>query len=57
MIICGNVNGDLPARRGIGWLGKLGEVPNPKSLFPDSVFVSTPHPYFWAPFILVGEEK
>ena len=56
-MISGNGNGDLPARRGIDWMGKLGEVPNPKSLSPNSVFVSTSHPYFWAPFILVGEEK
>jgi len=44
-----------------GGLGKLGEVPERRALAPDSVSspvsVSTSHPYFWAPFILVGEGK
>jgi CHAT domain-containing protein/Tfp pilus assembly protein PilF len=62
-LIRGNINSDLLARRGIGGIGKLGEVPNSKSLFPDSISVSAPvsvstsHPFFWAPFILVGEGK
>lgn len=64
-LIRGNVNSDLLARRGIGGVGKLGEVPTPKpaaqSQSPDAgspaVSISTSHPYFWAPFILVGEGK
>jgi len=56
-LIRGNVNSDLLARRGIGGIGKLGEVPAGRSLSPDSISVSTSHPFFWAPFILVGEGK
>jgi CHAT domain-containing protein len=56
-LIRGNVNSDLLARRGIGGVGKLGETPALKSLSQDSISVSTSHPYFWAPFILVGEGK
>ena len=61
-LIRGNINSDLLARRGIGGVGKLGEVPAPKTS-PDSISnsplesISTSHPYFWAPFILVGEGK
>ena len=59
-LIRGNVNSDLLARRGIGGVGKLGEVPAVKpssESIPSSPLasVSTSHPYFWAPFILVGE--
>ena len=63
-LIHGNVNSELLARRGIGGIGKLGESPNAISSAPSaersapgSVSVSTSHPYFWAPFILVGEGK
>ena len=56
-LIRGNVNSDLLARRGIGGIGKLGEVPGPKAPSQDSVSISTSHPFFWAPFILVGEGK
>jgi CHAT domain-containing protein len=60
-LIRGNVNSDLLARRGIGGVGKLGEVPAAKpsdqSLSQDPVSISTSHPFFWAPFILVGEGK
>jgi CHAT domain-containing protein len=68
-LIKGNVNSELLARRGIGGVGKLGEnpssmlqtpssmLPAPSSELPASVAVSTSHPYFWAPFILVGEGK
>ena len=58
-LIRGNVNSDLLARRGIGGVGKLGEVPAAKSPAQESVAtsISTSHPYFWAPFILVGEGK
>ena len=57
-LIKGNVNSDLLARRGIGGVGKLGETPSSTllQLLPAPV-VSTSHPYFWAPFILVGEGK
>jgi CHAT domain-containing protein len=56
-LIRGNINSDLLARRGIGGIGKLGEVPAPKSPSQDSnpIAISTSHPFFWAPFILVGE--
>jgi CHAT domain-containing protein len=43
---------DLLTRRGVESVG-----PNPQSLPPDPVSVSTSHPYFWAPFILVGDGK
>lgn len=51
-LIRGNINSDLLARRGIGGVGKLGEVAAPN--FPsqdsttNSISVSTSHPYFWA---------
>jgi len=44
-----------------GGLGKHGGVPEGRALAPNSVsspvFVSLSHPYFWAPFILVGDGK
>lgn len=54
-LIRGNVNSDLLARRGIGGVGRLGEIPGSK--LPAQHSVSTAHPYFWAPFILVGDGK
>jgi CHAT domain-containing protein len=56
-LIRGNVNTDLLARRGIGGVGKLGETPSAMHSAPSPVSVSTSHPYFWAPFILVGDGK
>ena len=58
-LIHGSVNSDLLARRGIGGVGKLGETPAAKAPAQDSasMSISTSHPYFWAPFILVGEGK
>ena len=60
-LIRGQASSDLLARRGVGGIGKLGEVPEAKSDSPGSVpvsiSVSTSHPYFWAPFILVGDGK
>jgi CHAT domain-containing protein len=58
-LIRGEARSDLLARRGIGGVGKLGEtpIPNPQSLTPVSDSVATSHPYFWAPFILVGDGK
>lgn len=50
---------DLLARRGVGGIGKLGEIPKakPQSPPPVSASVPTSHPFFWAPFILVGDGK
>ena len=58
-LIRGTVNSELLVRRGIGGIGKLGEVPAPKSPSQDStpIAISTSHPFFWAQFILVGEGK
>ncbi len=56
-LIRGNVNSDLLARRGIGGVGKLGDTPSAEHSAPSATSVSTSHPYFWAPFILVGEGK
>jgi CHAT domain-containing protein len=56
-LIRGNFNSELLARRGIGGVGKLGETPTSSSPPSDSFSVSTSHPYFWAPFILVGDAK
>jgi CHAT domain-containing protein len=60
-LIRGQVSSDLLARRGLDIVSKVGEAPQAK---PDSAVpgagshgVSTAHPYFWAPFILVGEGK
>ncbi len=55
-LIRGEGRSDLLARRGVGGIGKLGEVP-PAGKSPVSISVSTSHPYFWAPFILVGDGK
>ena len=58
-LIRGQADSDFLARRGIGGVGKLGEVPAPNSQSPtpNPISVSTSHPYFWAPFILVGDGK
>jgi len=61
-LIRGNIRSDLLARRGIGGIGKLGETPSPalpveSSQLQAAGSVSTSHPYFWAPFILVGDGK
>jgi CHAT domain-containing protein len=63
-LIRGNIKSELLARRGIGGVGRLGETPtshlpasNSELPAPSSISVSTSHPYFWAPFILVGEGK
>lgn len=54
-LIRGNINSDLLARKDMGGAGKLGETPSVQLPAPSSV--TTSHPYFWAPFILVGEGK
>ena len=56
-MIRGNVSSDLLARRGVGGIGKLGETRGPVLHAPSSATISTSHPYFWAPFILVGDGK
>jgi len=37
--------------------GKLGDVPQTIAQSPAPLSVSTSHPYFWAPFILVGDGR
>jgi CHAT domain-containing protein len=56
-LIRGDAASGLLARRGIGGVGKLGEVPEAKAITSEPLSVSTSHPYFWAPFILVGDGK
>jgi len=60
-LIRGGVSSDLLVRRGVGGVAKLGETPQSKFQPSGSVSVpvsiSTSHPYFWAPFILVGDGK
>jgi CHAT domain-containing protein len=56
-LIRGEGRSDLLARRGVGGIGKLGETPRSQSPSQDSISISTSHPYFWAPFILVGDGK
>jgi CHAT domain-containing protein len=54
-MIRGEVGSKLLAQRGVGGLGKLGETAEAPSLTHNSIPVS--HPYFWAPFVLVGDGK
>jgi CHAT domain-containing protein len=56
-LIRGSGQSELLARRGIGGIGKLGETPNAALPAPSSLSISTSHPYFWAPFVLVGDGK
>jgi CHAT domain-containing protein len=56
-LIRGEGRSDLLARRGVGGIGKLGEAPESRSPSENSISISTSHPYFWAPFILVGDGK
>jgi CHAT domain-containing protein len=56
-LIRGEGRSDLIAKRGVGGIGKLGETPEAQSPSEDPISVSTSHPYFWAPFILVGDGK
>src|SRR5215470_12295217 len=56
-LIRGTGRSDLLARRGVGGIGKLGETPEPQPKSEASSSISTSHPYFWAPFILVGDGK
>jgi len=52
-MIRGKVDAQLLAQRGVGGVGKLGKAPGARS----SNSVTIAHPYFWAPFILVGDGK
>jgi CHAT domain-containing protein len=54
-MIRGKVSGELLAQRGVGGIGKLGQTLAARSPSKNSMSVS--HPYFWAPFILVGDGK
>lgn len=56
-LIRGQANSDLLVRRGVGGIGKLGEVPEARPTSTENLTISTSHPYFWAPFILVGDGK
>jgi CHAT domain-containing protein len=56
-LIGGEGRSDMLARRGVGGVGKLGETPSAPLSAPSSNSVSTSYPYFWAPFILVGDGK
>ena len=56
-VIRGRLNREPLAMRGVGGIGKLGETPPLRSQSQNAVSVSTYHPYFWAPFILVGDGK
>jgi CHAT domain-containing protein len=55
--IRGSGQSELLARRGVGGIGKLGETPSSPRPAPTSPSISTSHPYFWAPFVLVGDGK
>jgi CHAT domain-containing protein len=54
-LIRGEVKSELLAKRGVGGVAKLGDTPSAAPSAPGSV--PTSHPYFWAPFILVGDGK
>jgi CHAT domain-containing protein len=54
-MIRGKVSSELLAQRGVRGVGKLGQAPSSKLTAPGSH--ATLHPYFWAPFILVGDGK
>ena len=54
-LIRGEGRSDLLVKRGVGGIGKLGETPEAQPASQGPISVSTSHPYFWAPFILVGD--
>jgi CHAT domain-containing protein len=56
-LIRGEGRSDMLARRGVGGIGKLGETTKSESASQGPISISTSHPYFWAPFILVGDGK
>ena len=53
VMIRGKADNGLVAQRGVGGIGKLGQT----SVARSSNAITTSHPYFWAPFILVGDGK
>ena len=57
--IHGQGRSELLARRGVGGIAKLGETPEPQLQSPveSSTAISSSHPYFWAPFILMGDGR
>src|SRR5262245_1958702 len=56
-LIRGEGRSDMLARRGVGGIGKLGETQKSESPSQKPISISTSHPYFWAPFVLVGDGK
>ena len=52
-LIRGKVSSPLLAQRGVGGIAKLGQTSAGRS----SNTITTSHPYFWAPFILIGDGK
>ena len=56
-LIRGEIGGPLLAMRGVGGITQSGEASGLKATSPGSVPVSSAHPYFWAPFVLVGDGK
>ena len=54
-MIRGKVSRELLAQRGVGGIGKLGQTSAAQSRSQNSISIS--HPYFWAPFVLVGDGK
>jgi CHAT domain-containing protein len=58
-LIGGGGRSDLLTKRGVGGIGKLGETPSSAIQAPSSKlnFRLNFPPYFWAPFILVGDGK
>ena len=56
-LIRGEGRSDMLTRRGVGGIGKLGETVKSEFVSQDPISISTSHPYFWAPFILVGDGK
>jgi CHAT domain-containing protein len=54
-LIRDRVSGDLLAQRGVGGIGKLGQIAAAQSRSQTAITVS--HPYFWAPFVLVGDGR
>ena len=59
-LLTGTVGGKALAERGIGGIAQQGKVAEAKpsaGAISGSASLSIAHPYFWAPFILVGEGK
>jgi CHAT domain-containing protein len=50
----GKASAQLLAQRGVGGVSKLGQASQTSR---SSNSITTTHPYFWAPFILVGDGK